>query len=388
MLLSAIAIVPLLIWIYLLFGRGGFWRVSKNLAPDTPRITPDRRVAAVIPARNEAAVIGEAITSLFNQDFPARLHIVVVDDGSTDGTAEVARAAAERAGKSPQLTIVTGQPPAPGWTGKLWALSQGVARAEALAPDYFLFTDGDVRHGRQSLAGLIATAESGGPESGGYDLVSHMVKLACVTAAEKALMPAFVYFFLKLYPPAWIRLQHRKTAAAAGGCILIRPEALRRIGGIQAIGNEVIDDCALARAVKSTGGRIWMALTRETESIRSYATFGEIARMISRTAFNQLGHSGLLLAGTLIGLFFTYLLPPLLLLTGRKIVMLAGAAAWLLMSLSYLPMVRFYRRSAAWSFALPLIAVFYMGATVHSAFQYWRGRGGEWKGRVQDVRVR
>ena len=214
-----------------------------------------------------------------------------------------------------------------------------------------------------------------------------MVKLACGTTAEKALIPAFVFFFLKLYPPKWIGSERHKTAGAAGGCVLIRPEALRAIGGIAAIRKEVIDDCALARAVKRGGGRIWMGLTSETRSIRSYGGLGEIGRMISRTAFNQLHHSTVLLAGAVIGLFFTYLLPPLLLLSGAPPAMILGAAAWLLMSAAYWPMVRFYKRSPLWSFALPLIALFYMGATLHSAVQYWRGQGGAWKGRAQDLRV-
>jgi hopene-associated glycosyltransferase HpnB len=381
-LLNAIAAVPLLIWIYLLAGRGAFWRISKSLARGMPQSTPVKRVLTVIPARNEAETIGETVTSLLQQDFPAPLHILVVDDGSLDRTAELARAAAERAGRESQLTVITGMPLPGGWTGKLWAVAQGIAEAETLAPDYLLLSDADIRHGPHSVAGLVATAESGR-----YDLASHMVKLSCMTTAEKALIPAFVFFFLKLYPPTWIRAEGSKTAGAAGGCILIRPEALRRIGGIAAIREDVIDDCALARAVKRSGGRVWMALTDETESIRSYGTLAEICRMISRTAFNQLRHSRLLLAVALIGLFFTYLLPPLLLLTGRKIPMVLAATAWLLMSFSYLPMVRFYRRSGAWTFALPFIATFYMAATVHSALQYWRGRGSEWKGRFQDARL-
>jgi hopene-associated glycosyltransferase HpnB len=381
-LVDAIAAVPLLIWIYLLAGRGAFWRVSKGLAREIPQITPLKHVVAVIPARNEAGYIGETIASLLQQDFPAPLHIVVVDDGSSDGTAELACAAAQRAGKCGQLTVIKGEPLPAGWTGKLWAVAQGVTYVETLEPDYLLLTDADIRHGRYSVAGLVGTAESGR-----YDLASYMVKLTCSTTAEKALIPAFVFFFLKLYPPVWIRSEKSKTAGAAGGCILIRVTALRRIGGIAAIRHEMIDDCALARAVKHSGGRIWMGLTDETDSTRSYGDFAEIGRMISRTAFNQLRHSRLLLATAVIGLFFTYLLPPLLLFTHRGIPSMLGATAWLLMSFSYLPIVRFYRRSSGWAFALPLIAAFYLGATIHSAVQYWRGQGGQWKGRFQDARL-
>lgn len=382
MLLTILAAVPLLIWVYLVTGRGGFWRVSKNLAHANVKPPLSKHIVAIIPARNEAENIAAAIASLLEQDLPVPIHLVVVDDQSADGTAEAARTAAGRAHRTSQLSILTGQPLKPGWTGKLWALAQGITYAETLAPDYFLFTDADIRHGPNAVANLLATAESGG-----YDLASYMVKLACVSFAEKALIPAFVFFFLKLYPPAWVRSPKRKTAGAAGGCILIRPQALERIGGIAAIRQEVIDDCALARAVKRGGGPIWLGLTDQSESIRSYCGFSGIGAMISRTAFNQLRHSTFQLAGTLLGLFIVYLLPPLLLLTGRKLAVLLGGAAWLLMALSYLPMVRFYRRSAAWSLTLPGIAAFYAGATVHSALQYWRGRGGEWKGRVQDARV-
>jgi hopene-associated glycosyltransferase HpnB len=380
-LVTTLAAIPLLGWIYLLFFRGDFWRVSKHLAPVGLPNVPEKRVAIVIPARNEADLIGQALTSLFEQDFPAPLHIFLVDDGSTDGTAEIAAFAAERVGRRSSLTIITGQPLPGSWTGKLWALSQGVTQAQTFAPDYLLLTDADVIHSRDSISTLVAIAEANS-----YDLTSYMVKLACMGFAERALIPAFVFFFLKLHPPNWIASQKFLTAAAAGGSILIRPETLERIGGLAAIRGEIIDDCALARKVKRTGGRVWMGLTSTTVSIRSYGSFAEIGRMISRTAFNQLRHSPLLLAGTVVGLTFAYLLPPLLILTHRPSAMILGLAAWLSMSVAYLPIVRFYKRPIAWSFGLPVIACFYLGATVHSALQYWRGLGGEWKGRVQDAR--
>ncbi len=384
MLLDITAAIPLLIWIYLLWGRGGFWRVSRNLAPQTiPPPPPAKHLVVVIPARDEAAGIAAAVKSLLNQEFPTPLHIIVVDDGSTDGTAGVAHAAALQAGKANQLTVIEGQPLPPGWTGKLWAVSQGVAHAQALSPDYLLFTDADIQHANRSVAGLLST-----PEAGRFDLASYMVKLACVSAAEKALIPAFVYFFLQLYPPAWISSPAHATAGAAGGCILIRADALQRIGGISAIRSEVIDDCALARAVKRSGGQVWMRLTDSAASVRSYGSFREIGRMISRTAFNQLQHSALLLLGAVLGLFFTYLLPPLLMLSGRPLPILFGISAWLLMSISYLPMVRFYGVSKLWSLCLPAIAALYTAATIHSALRYWSGQGGQWKGRVQDVRGR
>jgi hopene-associated glycosyltransferase HpnB len=224
-------------------------------------------------------------------------------------------------------------------------------------------------------------------ETGGYDLVSYMVKLACVSFAEKALIPAFVFFFFMLYPPKWISSGPSKVAGAAGGCMLIRPEALAKAGGFGAIRNTIIDDCALARIVKRSGGRIWLGLTRTTASNRSYGSFGEIGRMISRTAFHQLNHSTLLLAGTVVGLVITYLLPVALIFSGSSIAAIEGIIAWLLMSIAYLPIVRFYGRSWPWACTLPIVACFYLAATVQSAVQYWRGKGGEWKGRTQDLRV-
>jgi hopene-associated glycosyltransferase HpnB len=380
-LLTALAAVPVVIWIYLLAFRGGFWRITNHLAPVEQTKSSGKRVAVVIPARNEAAYIERAITSLLEQDFSAALHIFLVDDASTDQTADVAVAAAERAGKAGLLTTIIGKPLEPGWTGKLWALSQGIAKAEALTPDYLLLTDADILHSPNSIAQLVAVAEANE-----CDLASLMVKLACQSLAEKTLIPAFVFFFLKLYPPAWIHSEASRTAAAAGGCILIRTEVLQKVGGLAAIRSQIIDDCALAREVKRSGGRIWMGLTATTKSMRTYRTFSEIERMISRTAFNQLDHSPLLLIGTIAGLVLTYLLPPILLVTGKRLAMLLGLLDWMLMSAAYLPTIRFYRLRPAWCFSLPFVVCFYTGATIHSAVQYWRGIGGEWKGRVQDTR--
>ncbi len=348
---------------------------------DAAPLVPKKRIVAVVPARDEAKTIAEAVQSLLGQDFEPRLEVILVDDGSTDGTTAVARAAAEWIGQGQRLTVLSGQPLAPGWTGKLWALSQGVEQALTLDPDYILFTDADIRHERQSVRRLVAIAENDS-----CDLASFMVKLACESFAEKALIPAFVFFFLQLYPPAWIASSRMGTAGAAGGCVLIRPQALARMGGLQAIRGAVIDDCTLARAVKRCGGRLWMGLTDDAHSIRSYGSFGEIGRMISRTAFSQLNHSNLLLLGTIAGLLVTYLVPPLSLLTGKPIPMILGVTAWLLMTVCYWPMARFYGLFGLWAAALPLTAMFYVGATVRSAVLYWLGKGGEWKNRVQDAR--
>jgi hopene-associated glycosyltransferase HpnB len=383
MILDALAALALLIWLYLLLARGGFWRVSAQFAQLPVDHGLARTIVAVIPARNEAGVIGDAVRSLLQQDFGGSMHVVVVDDGSTDGTDGAAVQAAAGIGALAQLSVISGAPPPPEWTGKVWAMSQGVAAAARMAPDYLLFTDADIHHAPENVAALLTIAEAQS-----RDLVSFMVKLRRDTFAEKTLIPAFVFFFLLLYPPAWIARADRRIAGAAGGCILLRPAALERIGGLRAIRSEIIDDCALARAVKDAGGSIWLGLTRSARSIRSYGSFTEIGRMISRTAFNQLRHSYALLTATIAGLILTYLLPPLSLLSGRPVAMTLGATGWILMSLAYAPVVRFYRQSPLWSVCLPAIAMFYAAVTIHSAVQYSLGRGGRWKGRIQDFNVR
>ncbi len=321
-------------------------------------------VHVVIPARDEAESIGQAIRSLLAQDYDGRLRIFVVDDHSSDGTAEVAQAAGD-------VTIISSAPLPAGWTGKLWAVSQGVEAA--CGADYLLLTDADIVHSTDSVRSLVARAEAGS-----YDLVSYMVKLECETLAERALIPAFVFFFFMLYPPAWIARRGHKMAGAAGGCMLIRPAALGRIGGIASIRGDLIDDCALAARVKRSGGAIWLGLTEGTRSLRSYARFRDVSNMIARTAFTQLSHSVWLLIGTVLGLLVTYVAP---LICWSWL----GLAAFGLMTVSYLPAVRFYRLSPLWAFSLPLAAAFYLAATIQSAIRYWKGRGGQWKGRVQDA---
>jgi hopene-associated glycosyltransferase HpnB len=337
-------------------------------------------VAVVVPARNEAAVVAKSISSLLNQQGNQRIHVFLVDDNSSDNTAEIAFSAAASSGKTDRLTVIDGRPLPAGWSGKLWAMQQGIESARKMNPDYLLLTDADIEHGPKSIDDLCRISRSGS-----FDLVSFMVKLYCRSFPERALMPAFVYFFFQLYPPRWIANSSHRTAAAAGGSILLRPQALERAGGLNAIRAEIIDDCALARAVKRTGGKVWLGLTDQTHSIRPYGSFAEIGRMISRNAFNQLQHSTLLLLAALLGMALVYLLPPVIALFSRSrpAEALAGVA-WLLMTISFLPMVRFYRLTPLWSLALPLIALFYMAASFHSAFQYWTGHGGQWKGRIQD----
>ncbi len=362
-------------WIYLLAFRGGFWRMESAEAMDAPS-PPLPAVVAVIPARNEAEVVGQAIRSLAGQDYGGEFHIVLVDDGSADGTAAAARAAAG----DELLTVVRAAPLPDEWTGKLWAVSQGVAEAERRAPEFLLLTDADITHPPSNVRDLVARAERDG-----YDLVSYMARLSCRTTAERALIPAFVFFFFLLYPPAWIRDPRRAAAGAAGGCMLVRREALARIGGIGAIRGAWIDDCALAGAIKRHGGKVWLQVSEQTRSIRGYASFREAGRMISRSAFTQLHHSVWLLAATVAGLLLTYAAPPALALAATGSARWLGAAAWLAMAFCYRPAVRFFGRPAYEAVGLPLVALFYLAATVHSAWQWWRGGGGQWKGRSQPV---
>jgi len=378
-MLIAAGVLTLLIWGYLLLGRGGFWRIQ-SAAPPSAAAANRARIAVVIPARNEADVVGRTITSLLRQSRTNSIHLFLVDDGSTDGTAQAAREAAAQIGCAEMLTVIEGLPLAPGWSGKMWAVQQGIEQAARTAPDFFLLTDADIEHAPDSLATLVSIVHSRP-----FDLASFMVKLHCETLAEKLLIPVFVYFFFKLYPPAQIANPNSATAGAAGGCILVRPAALEKAGGIEAIRHEVIDDCALAARVKRSGGRLWLGASATTKSIRPYGSFSEIGGMISRSAFNQLHHSTLLLFFSMIGMASTYLLPPALtLFSHRTLPSVLGAVAWLIMTVSYLPVLRLYRLNFLWALALPLAAIFYVGATFHSAWKYWTGRGGEWKGRIQD----
>jgi hopene-associated glycosyltransferase HpnB len=383
-MLIAAGVLSLLIWAYLVLARGGFWRISpaasRAISAESRAQANSVRIAVIIPARDEADVVGLAIRSLLQQTGGNTLHIFLVDDASTDGTAQAAREAAISKGQEQNLTVVQGSPLPFGWSGKLWAMQQGIEQAVKAAPDFFLFTDADIEHAPDSVATLVSIALAGP-----YDMASFMVKLHCQSVAEKLLIPAFVYFFFKLYPPAWISNPRRSEAGAAGGCILIRPAALEKAGGIAAIRQEVIDDCSLAARVKGAGGRLWLGASAGTLSIRPYEGFSGIGRMISRSAFNQLRHSNLLLALSIAGMAATYLLPPLLVFAGHHIAPAAlGGAAWLLMVLTYWPVLRLYRLNPLWALALPVAAVFYVGATFHSAWKYWMGRGGEWKGRFQD----
>ena len=385
-----LSILSFIIWITLVFFRGAFWLLrpfdDDRQAHNDLQTWP--RVVAIVPARNEAATIGRTVESLVRQDYRGDFQIIVVNDLSTDETERLALLAAQVAGAASRVSIISSLTLPPGWTGKLWAMQQGVQKAasfghvasgkEEISQNYLWFTDADIQHKPDTLTRLVSRAATQN-----LQLTSLMVLLQAKTFPERLLIPSFLYFFLKLFPPRWIADARAHTAGAAGGCILLRGDALQNLGGLAAIRTEVIDDCALARAVKRSGGRIWMGLTRKSVSLRSYESFAEIRDLIARTAFTQLGYSRLLLLGTLLGMFITYLVPVGLLFSARPAVWWMSLAAWALMSLSYLPTVRFHRISPLWAVALPISAAFYSYATWLSALRFWLGRGGQWKGRAQ-----
>jgi len=371
MIWSLIGALSLAVWLVLLFGRQGFWltaeRDTLNM-PTEPLEWPD--VAAVVPARDEAEVIARSISSLAAQDYAGLFRIIVVDDSSSDGTGQIARALG-----SHRVEIETGRPLVAGWTGKLWAVSQGVEHAGS-SPTYLWLTDADIEHAPDTLRTLVSRAEAGS-----LSLVSLMVKLRCESFAERMLIPAFVFFFQMLYPFAQVN-RPKGLGAAAGGCMLVHRESLEAAGGIEAIRNALIDDCALGALLKRQG-RIWLGLTERSKSIRRYDSFGAVAAMISRSAYAQLGYSPLLLSATIAGLALVYTAPPLLAIFTHGFPRFAGTTAWVLMALTFQPMLAFYGRSRLWGIALPMIAAFYAYFTLLSSWQHVRGRGGIWKGRVQ-----
>jgi hopene-associated glycosyltransferase HpnB len=371
-----VASIALAVWLYLLLGRGAFWRCSERDDGEPAQPPQWPQVAAVVPARNEAETIAKSIGSLLAQDYRGGWDIILVDDDSGDGTADIARRQAQ---PGERLRVVTSHTLPAGWTGKLWAVKQGIDAATALprAPDYLLLTDADIVHAPDSVSRLVARAQAGG-----LALTSLMVKLRCESFAERANVPAFVFFFQMLYPFACVNRPHSAVAAAAGGCMLVRAEALRQAGGIEIIRGALIDDCALAKALK-THGPIWLGLTERVHSIRPYPALADIRRMVVRSAYAQLRYSPLLLLGTAAGMALTYLVPPLMAMFGSGAARAIGIATWALMAIAFQPTLRLYRLSPLWGIALPAIALEYLIFTLDSAYQYVRGRGGSWKGRAQ-----
>jgi len=372
-----LTVLPLAIWLGLLLFRGQFWQANQQLTVQDTEFELWPSVCVIIPARNEAELLPITLRSLLIQNYPGCLQLILVDDQSTDGTRNVAQQVAQELNKTSQIEVISTEPLPPSWTGKLWAMEQGIRHAEKRTPlpDYFLFTDADIEHNSGNLRQLVTKAQQEN-----LDLVSLMVLLRCDSFWEKLLIPAFVFFFQKLYPFPWVNNPNHSIAAAAGGCILIR--------------QALIDDCALAKAVKSNSqseqmdvtGRIWLGLTSLTRSLRAYPSLNSIWDMVARTAFTQLNYSPLLLLGTLFGMTLIYIVPPMGGifggLTGNWLIAIAGLSGWLLMAIAYLPTLRFYKRSPLLAFCLPLVALLYTLMTLDSALRYWQGRGGAWKGRV------
>ncbi|MFG1810750.1 glycosyltransferase [Streptomyces sp. NPDC049040] len=379
--MTVIAGLSLLVWMWLLLGQGFFWRTDVRLPRHTAEPSAWPAVAVVVPARDEAAVLGLSLPSLLAQQYPGRAEVFLVDDGSTDGTGDAARGLSARHGGL-RLTVTSpGEPPA-GWTGKLWAVRHGVALArERTGAEFLLLTDADIAHRQDSLRALVSAAVGAD-----LDMVSQMARLRVETGWERLIVPAFVYFFAQLYPFRWINRRRSRTAAAAGGCVLIRATAVDAAGVPDSIRQSVIDDVALARAVRGSGGRIWLGLADRVDSIRPYPHLGELWRMVSRSAYAQLRHSPALLAGTVAGLTLIYLVPPAAAVggaaTGSWAVCGLGAAAWAVMTATYLPMLRYYGQRLWLAPTLPYTAALYLLMTVDSAVQHHRGRGAAWKGRT------
>lgn len=364
--------IPLAIWLYLLLFHNRFWLLRERDTSPVALPLSWPSVVAVVPARNEADVIQTSVASLLAQDYPGSFHIVLVDDQSEDQTGELAQVLS-----SASLTVLRSAPRPTGWTGKLWAMAQGVEQAAALSPEFLWFTDADITHAPDNLRQLVARAEEGGKV-----LVSLMARLSCRSYAEHFLIPAFVFFFDMLFPFGAVNNVHSPVAAAAGGCMLARRSALERAGGLAGIKSNIIDDCALGRTMKRQGP-IWLGLTDRAVSLRPYDHIADIQHMVTRTAYAQLGYSPLVLAATMLGLALVYLAPVMTALFAWGPSQLAGWLAWIIMAVMYVPMLRFYRLSWLWSPALPLIGVFYAVFTFQSALQHWSGKGGMWKGRAQ-----
>ncbi len=389
--LIIIASLSLIIWIYLLLFRGWFWLSDQRINSHLQLLEKYPSVCAVIPARNEADVLPISLKSLLNQDYPGNFSIILVDDQSDDNTGNVAQEVANNCQKSQQLQVISGQPLAAGWSGKLWAMKQGIEEANKLdsKPDYLLLTDADIEHHNSNLQELINKAETEN-----LALTSLMVKLRCDSFWEQFLIPAFVFFFEKLYPFSWVNNPQNKMAAAAGGCILIRRQILEEIGGIEVVKQALIDDCSLAAAVKAklqensknTRQGIWLGLSDKTLSLRPYDTLDSIWNMVARTAYTQLNYSPLLLIGTLLGLTLVYLIAPISFIIGliihNQVITIVGGLTWLLMTISYLPTLKLYQCSTLWGLTLPLIGLLYGLMTIDSAWRHWQGKGGGWKGRV------
>ncbi|PRH76238.1 glycosyl transferase family 2 [Streptomyces solincola] len=381
-----IALASVVAWGWLLLGRGFYWRTDQRLPEAAEEaVEADRwpSVAVVVPARDAAELLPRTLPSLLTQDYSGRLAVFLVDDGSTDGTGALARELAARHGGR-RVTVSSPGAPAPGWTGKLWAVRHGIALARSAregGPEYLLLTDADIAHEPDSVRRLVAAASAGR-----LDLVSQMARLRTAGGWERRIVPAFVYFFAMLYPFRWVNRAGARTAAAAGGCVLLRTATAVRAGVPEAYRQAVIDDVSLARAVRRAGGRLWLGLADRVDSVRPYPGLADLWSMVARCAYAQLWHHPLVLVAAVAGLGLVFLAPPAAvaagLLAGDAAAGALGAAAWAAMAASYAPMLRYYRQSLWQAPALPVTAALYLCMTVDSAVRHYRGRGAQWKGRT------
>jgi len=377
--MTALAFIALAAWAAVLVLPWQPHRIRERLESDGTAGRLDD-VTVLIPARNEAAVIERTLAALARQG--AGFDVIVVDDESDDGTGEIlARLGAAGASHGPHpfaLRVVAGRPRRAGWSGKLWALQQGLEHVER---PLVLLLDADIELAPGTIPALV-----GQLRRTGASLVSIMATLRCETLAERLLAPPFVLFFKLIYPFALANAPRRRTAAAAGGCILIAAEALQAIGGFAALRDALIDDCTLAAAVKRRGYRTWIGMSRSVRSLRPY-DFGDFWRMVSRTAFTQLRYSPLLLVATIAAMLVVFVAPIASLVAAlvdarSPLAMTAGAGALAAMAAAYYPTVRFYRLPGWWVATLPFAAVLFVGMTIDSALKYWRGTRAEWKGRA------
>ncbi len=384
--LAIIGILSLAAWIYLFFFHGRFWRADQLLSQQEYTLASWPSVIAVVPARNEADVIDKSLASLLNQDYPGPLSIILVDDHSEDGTADVAISCGQKHPKGTQLRIIRSEPLPSGWVGKMWAVNTGVADALQREPDYLWLTDADIQHQPRVLRDLVQKGERQR-----LVLVSLMVMLHCKGLWERLLIPAFVFFFQKLYPFPQVNDPRSRISGAAGGCMLVRRTALEAVGGIASIKSEIIDDCALGSRLKQHGP-IWLGLTRQSFSLRPYEGIHGVWKMVARSAFTQLHYSTLLLAGTLVGLALLYIAPPALVLSfpwhGNPRAVGWGGLAWLFMMAAYIPTLRLYNQPLWQAIFLPCAGLLYALMTFDSALRFWRGQGGQWKGRSQAQNLR
>lgn len=371
---SSLGLAALLTWIYLTFAHGKFWRpLLPEIAP-MPDTFPS--IDIIIPARNEAEALPTSLPSLLAQDYAGKWRIILVDDHSEDSTAEVAKSIAADKNQSDRLEVISAPDLEQGWSGKVAAMNAGATRSDA---DMILFTDADIRHSPSHLSQLVARAQAKN-----LDLTSRMVMLNCESMAERLLIPAFVFFFAMLYPFRRANDPKSEVAAAAGGTMLVRRAMLNKIGGLSSIKSALIDDCALAKEIKSAGGKIELTLTQEAASLRPYPHIADVWHMVARTAYTQLKHSPLLLAGTVAGMAVMFLVPPVLFMFATsEILAFSGLLAWLLMTYLYAPTLKLYGLQSACGIALPIAALIYIAATVDSARLHYQRKGGQWKGRAQ-----